>query len=81
MFKMVQEIITYIIVALAVLFVVSKTMKRLKGKKQSAQGTSAKNVGSNNHHDCSDCSAECMLRDATQITFDKNKDLCDKIEI
>ncbi len=78
---MAQELITYIIVAFAVLFVVSKTMKRLKGKKKAARADGLKITPSNNHQDCSDCAAECMLRDATKITFDSSKDLCEKIDI
>ncbi len=78
---MAQEIITYIIVAFAVLFVVSKAMKRLKSKKKPVAANGLKFAPSNNHHDCSDCAAECMLRDATKITLDNNKELCEKIEI
>lgn len=76
-----QEIITYLIVAFAILFVVSKTIKRLKGKKKTARANGLKFAPSNNHADCSDCAAECMLRDTTKITLDSDKDLCEKIEI
>ena len=81
MYSMAQEIITYVIVAFAVLFVVSKTIKRLKGKKKRVKADGLKFPPTNNHVDCSDCAAECMLRDATKITIDNDKDLCEKIEV
>lgn len=77
---MIQEIITYIVIALAVFFAVSKTLKKLRRRKKAGLAKRPGKTSSGNFHDCSDCSAECMLRDTTTITLDKNKILCEKTQ-
>jgi hypothetical protein len=32
-------------------------------------------------HNCSDCSAECMLRNEPKLKITKNKELCHEIEL
>lgn len=76
---MVQEIITYIIIAAAVVFTFLRIRKKFGNKKRVN-----KNAGTNNdavsQHKCSDCSAECILRDVTSDKLQSNGDLCKKIE-
>jgi hypothetical protein len=75
---MVQEIITYIIIGVAVVVAVLKIQKKFLSK--------TKNINTNktmtqvHQHNCSDCSAECVLRDAATPDVQNNRELCRKIE-
>ncbi|MCG6189904.1 hypothetical protein [Maribellus maritimus] len=79
---MVQELITYMIIGAAIAVAAMKTIKKF-GKKR-AKEKHAKNCNTSKAaHNCSDCSAECMLRNAVNpLPERKNeKNLCQKIEI
>ena len=56
-----QEIITYLIIAGAVIVAVLKSRKKFRKKKR--QTVNYKNAVHNTNHNCSDCPAECILRD------------------
>ena len=78
---MVQEIITYIIIGAAVALAILKTVKKLKGKNPHSKKTNFQKDSFSMQHNCSDCSAECMLRNEVKSIKEKNKDLCAKIEL
>ena len=78
---MFQEIITYMIIGAAVAFAISKMTKKLKGKKRQPKKVDFEKETFSMQHNCSDCPAECMLRDAAKPIIENNKDLCKKIEI
>jgi len=76
---MIQEIITYLIIGIAVMIVVFKARKKFWKKSKKARINSEKITG-DHQHNCPDCSAECILRDAAAPIIQNNKDLCKKIE-
>ena len=77
---MLQEIITYLLIGSAVTIAILKIAKKLSGKKK-RQKVNSKKESFPKQHDCSSCSAECMLRDAATPVIKNNQDLCKKIEI
>jgi hypothetical protein len=77
---MIQEIITFLIIGAAIAFAISKSIGKIKGKKRPQNKPDFKKQTFTMQHDCSDCSAECMLRNAPKLTIEKNKDLCREIE-
>jgi hypothetical protein len=77
---MLQEIITYMLIGSAVTLAVLKISEKLRGKKKS-QKLDFKKESFSMQHNCSDCSAECMLRDAAAPIIQNNKDLCNKVEL
>jgi len=77
---MVQEILTYLIVIVAVLTAVIKTFKKLKGKKHKIK-TDFRQASMGTQHNCSDCSAECMLRNKINPSIQTEIDLCKTIEV
>lgn len=77
---MIQEIITYMIVGAAVALAVSRGIKKIRGKKTPKKKVDFQNDSFAMQHNCSDCSAECMLRNATKPVMKENIDLCNKIE-
>lgn len=77
---MLQEIITYMIIGSAVTLAFIKIKKKLAGKKKK-QKINYKNDSFSMQHDCSSCSAECMLRDVAAPAIQSNKEICKKIEI
>jgi large-conductance mechanosensitive channel len=72
---MLQEIITYIIVAFAVAFAIWKIYKKLAGKKK--KKVIYKDATYTPQHNCSDCAASCTLRDAVPEIRVENKELCE----
>jgi len=78
---MIQEIITYLIIGLAVTLAGIKIYKKFWRKKIKKQNIDFKKDTISMQHNCSDCSAECMLRDAASPIIQKNKDLCKEIQI
>lgn len=78
---MLQEIITYLIVAGALLYAVSKFTKRFWRKKTQAKKVGFKTGKVSMKQNCSDCAADCMLRDAAKEARGKNADLCRKTEV
>ncbi len=81
---MIQEIITYLIVGAAVFYAVLKIFRKTGVKKKTVKKVSMvdyKKESFTLQHNCSDCSAECMLRNATKPMIERNKELCREIEI
>ena len=75
---MIQEIITYLIIGIAVSIAFYKIgMKFRKAKKTSAKQTGTTNL----EHNCADCVAECMLRDSMKPIDGNDLNLCKKTEI
>ncbi len=74
---MAQEIITYIIVAFAFGFAGFKSYRKLAKKKRN-KITTVKNELSEVRNSCSDCLAECILRDLTPDGKNKNAVLCER---
>jgi hypothetical protein len=73
---MMQEAITYMLIGSAITLAVYKVYLKFRKKKPEktfGSDTSIKMQG----HNCSDCSAECMLRNETQSVLLKNKNTCD----
>lgn len=71
---MIQEITTYLIVAVAVAMLFVKARKKIF-KKFIKTKESAANA---QQHKCPDCTAECILRDASSTFIQNNKELCKK---
>lgn len=72
---MLQEIITYLIVAAAVGFSAYKVFKRFYKKK--APKVNFKTEKFTMEHNCSDCSAECVLRDLPKAVIKTKSEECD----
>lgn len=72
---MLQEIITYIIVGAAIALAAAKVLKRFRKKKP--QKVSFKNATMAAEHNCSECAAECLLRDLPKRTINKSQEICD----
>jgi hypothetical protein len=77
---MVQEIITYSIVALAVAFTFRKTIKKFSKKKSIPTNENFKHETSHVRHKCSDCIAECVLRDSVSPKLKTEGALCKRID-
>lgn len=78
---MIQELITYMIIGAAIALAISKIIGKIKGRKTPEKKVSFQKDTYTMQHNCSDCSAECMLRNASKLTVEKNKELCQEIEI
>jgi len=72
---MAQEIITYLIVAAAFIFAGWKIFKKLR-KKKTKKRPGFKSGEITMQHNCSDCAAECMLRDASTSYIKSNSQTC-----
>jgi hypothetical protein len=68
------------IIGAAVAMAVSRLAQKFKGKKRPAKKVDYQKESFTMQHNCSDCSAECMLRDAAKPIIKANIDLCTKIE-
>lgn len=70
------------IIGAAIAVAALKTIKKF-GKKRAKQKHTTNCNTSKTAHNCSDCSAECMLRDAVNPLpeGENEKNLCQKIEI
>lgn len=77
---MIQEVITYMIIGAAIALAISMTVKKFRGKRKPAKKVDFKKDKISMHHDCSDCSAECMLRNVAKPVIKENIELCNKIE-
>lgn len=73
---MVQEVITYLIIAAAFLFAGWKIYKKFRKKKPKKQAD-IKSSKISMQHNCSDCVAECILRDAPSSHIINNAEKCD----
>jgi len=78
---MVQEIITYTIIALAVAFTFKKTRKKFSKNKSLPANDNLKKETSDIQHKCSVCVSECVLRDTVSPSSDDNRSLCKKVNI
>jgi hypothetical protein len=78
---MIQELITYMIIGGAIALAISKIVGKIRGKKNLQKKADFQKDTVTMLHNCSDCSAECMLRNASKITVYKNKEICREIEI
>jgi len=78
---MIQEIITFLIVGTAVVYALSGILKKLYKKQKTGVKTDFKNESFSLQHNCSGCSAECMLRNTVKPMNAANTDLCKQIEI
>lgn len=78
---MLQEIITYMIIGSAVTIAVMKTIKKFSKKKK--KKINFQNENFKMEHNCSDCSAECILRNAVKpsVLLKEDESLCKKVEI
>jgi hypothetical protein len=72
---MIQEIVTYLIVAVAV----GLTFYKIFGNRFRKQNK--KNLKTKSDHKCADCSAECVLRDTAIPIFKLDEELCKKIKV
>ncbi len=77
---MIQEVLTYMIIGAAIALAVLKVMQKFKPKKRPERKINYQEEKFSYHHDCSDCSAECMLRDASKSVIKENAELCNRIE-
>lgn len=68
------------IIGAAIALAISMTVKKFRGKRKPVKKVDFKNNKISLHHDCSDCSAECMLRNVAKPVIKKNIELCNKIE-
>ncbi len=71
---MLQEIITYLIVAAAVIIAAIKITKRLSKKKPKKINFQKDKISM--AHNCSDCSSECVLRDLPQKVIASKSEEC-----
>ena len=73
---MLQEIITYMIIGSAVTLAVLKIVKRFRKKKPAKQNFQKDNISMG--HNCSECSAECVLRNAPKRIIETSGEVCKK---
>ncbi len=73
---MLQEVITYMIIGSAVTLAVLKVIKRFSTKK--SKKTNFQKDGIKLGHNCSECSAECVLRDLPQKAAETHSEVCKK---
>ena len=78
---MIQQIITFMIIGAAVALAISKGINKIVRKKSPEKKVDFKNDTFTMQHNCTDCSAECMLRDSAKPVIEKNKELCKEIEL
>ena len=72
---MLQEIITYLIVAAAVIVAGLKIAKRFSKKKPKKVDFKKDKISM--AHNCSDCASECVLRDLPQKIIAEKAEECD----
>ena len=77
---MIQEIITYIIIGAAITLAISRALNKFGRKKVPEMKINYQKESFTVQHNCSDCSAECMLRNASRPVIKENVELCIKIE-
>jgi hypothetical protein len=73
---MAQEILTYLIIAIAAGAAIWRFYKTLSVKKKS-KITDFKKEKFTLQHDCSDCAADCSLRNATPRVKLENEEICE----
>lgn len=79
---MLQEIITYLIIATAVFWAVLKMYRRFFKKPGESPRINFKKDKISMVHNCTDCAAaDCELRDLPQKVIEKNKDKCNESSV
>ena len=79
---MLQEIITYLIIAIAVIWAVVKMYRRIFKKPGKPSKINFKKDKISMVHNCTDCAAaDCELRDLPQKVIEKNKDKCNESSV
>ena len=78
---MVQEILTYTIVALALIVAFRKSVKRFSRKKTTSANEVLQKKSTKEQHKCADCIAECVLRDTVSPSSEDASTLCKRINI
>ncbi len=68
------------IIGAAIALAVSQAIRKIRGERKPAKKIDFKKETFSMHHDCSDCSAECMLRDSVKPVVKENIELCIKTE-
>jgi hypothetical protein len=68
------------IIGAAIALAISKAVNKFRVKRKPEKKVDFKKDTISMHHDCSDCSAECMLRDSVKTRIKKNIDLCSQTE-
>lgn len=71
---MYQEIITYLIIGSAVTLAVIKIVKRFRKKKP--KKVDFQNAKITTEHNCTECAAECVLRDMPKRVIETKLDEC-----
>lgn len=71
---MLQEIITYTIIGAAITLAILKMTKRFSKKKPAK--VEYKKVQISSEHNCNECAAECMLRDAPKRIIEASDTKC-----
>jgi len=68
------------IIGAAVALAFSKTIQKFGLKKKPKRKINFQKENFTMQHNCSDCSAECMLRNAVKPVTNENLDFCKKVE-
>ncbi len=76
---MIQDIITYMIIGSAITLAIIKVRNRFWRKKRKRSSSGSKNEKPSSSS-CSNCVADCVIRDVSQQSIQYNNDLCNKIE-
>jgi len=76
---MIQEIITYMILGAAITLATIKVKNRFWHRKSKISNQN--NEKSSSLPNCSNCSAECVMRDISPQSNQYNKDLCNKVKL
>lgn len=71
---MIQEVITYLIIGSAVTVAIMKIAKRFRKKK--SEKVDYKKAKISADHNCGECAAECMLRDAPKRIIEASNTQC-----
>lgn len=74
---MIQEIITYIIIGFAVVLAFYKSYKKLARKNRS-KSPNGKGNSPAIHTGCANCTADCILRNASPDVKNENAQLCEQ---
>jgi len=78
---MVQEVLTYMIIGLAAMIAILKMAKKLGIKKKKIKHEPSKiNPAGIHTHNCTECSADCQLRDLPKFIIQKNINECVQVE-
>jgi large-conductance mechanosensitive channel len=76
---MLQEVITYMIIGSAITLAILKTIKRFRKKKPKKTNFNKDNIRLD--HNCSECAADCVLRDLPKKVIETRSEVCQKVEI